>query len=116
MSDDWTKAYNQLKDTRNLLRKSKLAVKAALRNNPSASEARDLEDMKVELERRLAIVRKRMIALVDQNTVSPPDPTVVGEIAALTAEVETATNASIAASQAISVATRALKLAAKVAA
>ena len=115
MSDDWTKAYKALKDTRNLLRKAKLAVKAASRNNPSASEARDLEDKKVELERRLALVRKRMIALVDQPTVSPPDSEVVDEIARLTADVKAATNASVAASQAIGVATRVLELAGKVA-
>jgi hypothetical protein len=93
----------------------KLAEKG-LEKNPSKEDERELNETLIKLERQRAEIQAKMDALIAHTrVVAGPTPEQVARIAALTAEVGARTNASVTASAAVALSSRALALATEVA-
>lgn len=115
MSDGFEKRFNALSDVSDLMDDSILAIDLTLKDNPGPDESRRLWQRRDGLVREKAVLEMRIAALLDAPTVDPPDAAQVKEIAALTAEVERATQGARTASATLEFTNRALELADQVA-
>jgi len=92
------------------------AAEMGLRRNPSTDEARVLNENLVQLGAKRAIIRANLSAIAaGSKPVDAPTQAQVKEISALTAQVETLTNAATTASATVAFSSRVLVVATNVA-
>ncbi len=111
--------YRQLTAAQSAIHDAITWAKKGLNRNPSVEEGRALDEHILDLAEKNAIIEARILAVRNSDgndTVPMPSPAQISAIGDLSAEVEGLTNDNLTAAAALSLATKAMKLAGELAA
>ena len=110
--------YRQLTAAQSAIYDAITWAKKGLNRNPSVEEGRALDEHILDLAEKNAILEARILAVRNSggNDVPMPSPAQISAIGSLSAEVEGLTNDNLTAAAALSLATKAMKLASELAA